>query len=298
MVNLEWYRTFKYVYEYGSLTVASKKLYMSQPGVGKQISALEAEVGKQLFERTSRKLLPTEYGKFLYGQVVGFIEGLEKAEQKFRRGSNKSCPSLVVGCSYDFFIQFIRDKLPSINMYLTFKFGEVEELVELLDKGKIHLMVSNKEYAGYAHDFSMILSGNLKLCTSSKLYEEAPYKKITSENTKEIQQWLHAQTWYAYDNELPFIVNFWKSKFNSRPQIMAKYVFPSSKDIVSILENGEGLSVLPDYVCGDLVKEEKIKVIFESEFEPDYKLFWVNKKTTDYHYEINLLTKALNLDEY
>ena len=54
MVNLEWYRTFKAVYQTGSLTAASKALFISQPNVSQHLSALEAHVGKQLFERKPR----------------------------------------------------------------------------------------------------------------------------------------------------------------------------------------------------------------------------------------------------
>lgn len=293
MVNLEWYRTFKYVHDYGSFTMAAEKLYMSQPGVGKQITALEAQVGKQLFERSGRRLLPTEYGKFLYSQVVGYLEGLEKAEQKFKRGSNKNCPSLVIGCPHDFFSYFIRDKIADINMYLTFKFGEGEELKDFLEKDKIHLMVSDSEHTNLNHQFSEISKGNLKLYASYDLYREVPFERITKDNSKDVQHWLSKQVWYAYDNELSYILDFWKMYFNSRPQIMAKYVFPSFMDIAVALEIGKGLTVLPDYIGELFVEQGKLAPIFEN--GPEHTLFWVNKKNTDYHYEINLLKEALNL---
>ncbi|MFI0429338.1 LysR family transcriptional regulator [Mariniflexile sp. HMF6888] len=295
MVNLEWYRTFTYVYEYGSLTTASQKLYMSQPGVGKQIAALESEVGKQLFERTTRKMLPTEYGKFLYSQIAVFIEGLEKAEQKFRRGSSKNCPSIVVGCSYDFFHQFILKKIPEINMFLTFKFGDMEELITYLEKDKIHLMVSDREYSGYDHNFSLIKESKLSLYASKKLYKDAPFEKIDKKNSKEIQQWLSEQLWYAYDNDLPNITAFWKANFNSRPQVKAKYVFPSFRDIVTMMDIGHGLAVLPDYIGINAVKNGVIKPMFINSKKTNCNLLWVNKRTTNYHYEINLLTDALNI---
>ena len=293
MVNLEWYRTFKYVYDYGSFTMAAEKLYMSQPGVGKQITALEAQVGKQLFERSGRRLLPTEYGKFLYSQVVGDLEGLEKAEQKFKRGSNKNCPSMVIGCSHDFFSYFIRDKIVDINMYLTFKFGDGKELKDFLEKDKIHLMVSDSEHTNFNHQFSEISKGNLKLYASHDLYREVPFERITKDNSKDVQHWLSKQVWYAYDNELPYILDFWKMYFNNRPQIMAKYVFPSFTDIAVALEIGKGLTVLPDYIGERFVEQGKLVPILEN--GPEHTLFWVNKKNTDYHYEINLLKEALNL---
>ncbi|MGL5890647.1 MAG: LysR family transcriptional regulator, partial [Bacteroidia bacterium] len=242
MISLEWYRTFKCIYECGSLTLASQKLFMSQPGVSKQLSALEADIGKILFERTPRKLLPTEYGKFLYSQIIGYVEGLESAEKKFRRGSNKNCPSIVVGCSYDFFKQGWIDKIAWFNMYITFKFGKRDELAEMLEKGQIHLLVSEEKYADYNHDFSLLTEGKLKLIVSAKM-TDIPFTQLNSKNAKEIQKWLSSQLWYAYDNDLTFIKDFWKENFNTRPQIMAKYVFPSFKDIVHVLEKSKGLTI-------------------------------------------------------
>ncbi|WP_246485071.1 LysR family transcriptional regulator [Chitinophaga qingshengii] len=46
MVNLEWYRTFKAVYQAGSLTAASKVLFISRPNVSRHLSLLGAYVGK------------------------------------------------------------------------------------------------------------------------------------------------------------------------------------------------------------------------------------------------------------
>jgi len=69
MINFEWYRTFKTIYECDSISEASKKLFMTQPGVSKQLSALEGRIRKKLFVRTARKTIPTEYGKFLYTQM-------------------------------------------------------------------------------------------------------------------------------------------------------------------------------------------------------------------------------------
>ena len=69
MINLEWLRTFISIYECNNLTEASKKLNMTQPGVSKHLAALESHIGKKLFDRTTRKLVPTEYGDFLYSQI-------------------------------------------------------------------------------------------------------------------------------------------------------------------------------------------------------------------------------------
>lgn len=50
----------------GSLSKAAARLYTTQPNVSKVIGALEKELGSPLFERTSRGLRLTPYGKSIY----------------------------------------------------------------------------------------------------------------------------------------------------------------------------------------------------------------------------------------
>ena len=76
---------------------------------------------------------------------------------------------------------------------------------------------------------------------------------------------------------------------------MAKYVFPSSKDIIEALKYGQGLTVLPDYVGCDEVKDKSIRHLFSRAKQPDYKAYWVYKQTTQYLHEIRLLINALNI---
>ena len=81
MVNLEWYRTFKYIYKTGTLTGAAEVLFISQPGVSLHLSSLESYVGYKLFDRTSRKMIPTEKGKVLYNFITEAATKLEEAEK-------------------------------------------------------------------------------------------------------------------------------------------------------------------------------------------------------------------------
>ena len=74
MVNLEWFRTFKTIYETGSLTSAASQLFISQPGVSLHLNSLEAHVGNKLFDRGTRKMIPTEHGNMLYNSIVDAIK--------------------------------------------------------------------------------------------------------------------------------------------------------------------------------------------------------------------------------
>ncbi len=46
--NLEWFRTFKAIYETGTLSAAAQQLFISQPGVSLHLNSLEAYTGYKL----------------------------------------------------------------------------------------------------------------------------------------------------------------------------------------------------------------------------------------------------------
>jgi DNA-binding transcriptional LysR family regulator len=76
MVNLEWYRSFVQVYRVGrTVSKASESLHLTQPAVSQHLAGLEANLGTLLFQRMSRRMVPTEVGRRLYTQVVvaGFV---------------------------------------------------------------------------------------------------------------------------------------------------------------------------------------------------------------------------------
>lgn len=70
-IKFDWNRAraFLVTAEEGSLSAAAKALDMTQPTVGRQVAALEAELGIVLFERTNSGLILTESGADLLVQV-------------------------------------------------------------------------------------------------------------------------------------------------------------------------------------------------------------------------------------
>ncbi|WP_194744381.1 LysR family transcriptional regulator [Thermaurantiacus tibetensis] len=59
------YRSFLAVIETGSLSAAARALGLTQPTLARHVDALEAEIGRDLFVRTPRGLVPTDAGAAL-----------------------------------------------------------------------------------------------------------------------------------------------------------------------------------------------------------------------------------------
>ena len=75
-------RSFLAVLDAGSLLGAAKLVGASQPTVGRRIEALEAQLGRTLFERTGRGLVPTEHARLIAGyarRMQGDADDLSRA---------------------------------------------------------------------------------------------------------------------------------------------------------------------------------------------------------------------------
>ena len=70
-ITFDWnqVRAFLATIEEGSLSAAARALHLTQPTLGRQVAALEEDLGVTLFERSGRHLLPTPVAKELAEHV-------------------------------------------------------------------------------------------------------------------------------------------------------------------------------------------------------------------------------------
>ena len=68
-LELRHFRYFKAVAEELSFRKAAEKLFISQPGLSKQIRQMEEAVGAKLFDRTKQKVKLTSAGIFLLEEI-------------------------------------------------------------------------------------------------------------------------------------------------------------------------------------------------------------------------------------
>ena len=86
MDRLDAMGLFVRVVDSGSFSAVARTLGVGQPAISKQIAALEAHLGAQLLQRTSRSLTLTEAGRDFYESAVRVIGDIEAAESRVGRG--------------------------------------------------------------------------------------------------------------------------------------------------------------------------------------------------------------------
>jgi len=86
MATLENILVFIRVVELGSFSAAGSSLRMSPAVVSYRIQSLERHLGCRLFNRTTRKLSPTEQGRAFYESSLEVREAVERAEARIANG--------------------------------------------------------------------------------------------------------------------------------------------------------------------------------------------------------------------
>jgi len=82
--RLKQLRAFCTIAKLGTLSRAAEALFLSQPSVSLQLSALEKELGARLIERRRRRVALTREGQALYDLALPLVEGLDALDQQFR----------------------------------------------------------------------------------------------------------------------------------------------------------------------------------------------------------------------
>ncbi len=79
----------------GSITQAAENLFMGQPNLSKAIMELEETLGFQIFERTSKGVIPTQKGVTFLVYAKNILAGIEKMEALSDRNSAAQTLSLA-----------------------------------------------------------------------------------------------------------------------------------------------------------------------------------------------------------
>ncbi|MCF4101920.1 LysR family transcriptional regulator [Gillisia sp. M10.2A] len=289
MVNLEWFRTFKAIYKTGTLTGAAKALFISQPGVSLHLNSLESYVGYQLFERTGRKMIPTEKGKVFYNFIVEPLKKLEEAEKNFQKSTVKELPTISVGMCFETFQITLEQYISSLPFNVIIRFGEYPEMLSNLDKGILDLIITPQKGTSASIEYEAFSSETIVLAGGGDIDENTFKKLLKKGDTAVLEIWIKKQKWYGTTGDMEHLFRFWQLNFNKNPDFRPNYIVPNLNSIVRCLSGGTGLAVIPDFLFKDEVEKDKIKVLWEGSPKLVNTLYFGNRKKTEYNNEIDLI---------
>jgi len=187
--NLNLYKIFYLTATAKSLSLAARKLFISQPAISKSIRKLEDNLGVTLFVRNSKGVTLTEEGLLLFRHVEKAFDALEFGEKEIFRMNILGMKQLRIGvsttlCKY-VLLPYLKDfvnEYPHIKILIqcqstnhTLKLLEEEKIdigligkpesakpIEFYSLGAIHdVFVSTKTYLDYLKQRTISENGSM-----------------------------------------------------------------------------------------------------------------------------------------
>lgn len=297
MMNLEWLRTFKTIYETGNLSTAAQTLFISQPGASLHLSSLESYTGYKLFERDTRKMVPTERGIILYNYIIHAVNKLVEAEEQFFGKSRINKPMISVGMSQEAFEHILEPHMATLPFNLILRFGDDTLLLQELKTGALDLILTTQQTSQAILDYTPFIKERLVLVCGST---SDTYQLDQLQDHNQVRQWLQTQLWYTTAADMSQLTHFWQTNFDSLPGFKPNYILPNSSTILRCLRNSMGFAVMPDFLCKKEIANKTVKLAWEGTQPVENTLYFAKRKKSNYSNEIGqleqLLTKSIGGD--
>ncbi|RBL91199.1 LysR family transcriptional regulator [Chitinophaga flava] len=295
MINFEWYRTFKAIYQTGTLTGAAQELFISQPNVSQHLAALEAYICHPLFERQPRRMVPTDYGKLLYTQIIEAVEKLESVEADFRHSCAQPMPLTCIGAPKEFFQMVIAPRISDVDAGFIFEFGPAKTMLEKVIKGDMYFTLSSTTGSEKNIVYEPVMEERFVLVGSPGLDTAAFQKAVRKKDLAAAEAWLYEQQWYTYSSDLSVVRCFWQENFHKRPIIKPRLVIPDFDGILKALITGNGVTIAADYLVKDLVRKKELKLLWEGAEPVVNTIYLVYDKTKVTTRQVETVKKLLHL---
>ena len=152
-LNLNLYKTFYDVAQYGSVSTASKYLNISQPAISRSIKKLEDDLNVTLFYRTLNGMVLTEKGKELLSYVEEACNSLRIGERTVMETGNLIKGKLSIGIPSDVAAFYLFDKIKKFNeeypnIEITIYSRCSAELIKLLENHEIDMVIDTSPICG------------------------------------------------------------------------------------------------------------------------------------------------------
>lgn len=291
--DLEWFRTFKAVFETGTMSDAAKELSISQPGVSLHLNALEAYIGFPLFKRNTRKMVPNERAKILYQEVCDSLMKLEEVERKFGKKKKGGRSTLSVGMYASLYRQCLEAHIPDLDFNVIMHLETTENLIPLLAHGSVDLAVLNQEIPLRNVCYEPL--GTVRFVLVAGPETDLSGFSGMPDQKKKLSQWLESQLWYNTTDREQFNL-FWKENFGRNPDFAPNHILPDKYSIIRCLSGGKGVAVLPEYLCRDVIEKEELLKLWEGYHPIESTLYFGYRKNQALSDEISRVKSLIKAE--
>ncbi len=139
-MNLDSLDVFAEVMQTGSFAEVARRRDVDPSSVSRTIAALEAEIGIRLFQRTTRRLAPTEAGRIYFQRIEPLLGELDRASAEARDLAASPSGTLRVTASVAFghavvapLLPALRSQYPDLGLELILSDAAIDLVAERID---------------------------------------------------------------------------------------------------------------------------------------------------------------------
>ena len=265
-MDLRNLNTFMQTAELNSFTRAAEKLGYSQPTISFQIKQLEQELGVQLFERIGHTVSLTQKGR----EILSYAQRIvQLSDEMSNSGKTEEIPAdtLHIGMAeslcqiliIDEFSSF-RQNYPQLSLCVTT--ASTEDLLKLLDHNEVDLICTMDHHL-YDINYQIISEEKIPahfICSASH--------PLAHKQNLDIRELLN-EPFMLTEKRMSYRRMMDEQLAKHSLEITPVLEFSNPSQITQLVENGQGLSFLPDYVTKPFLEKGTICYLDVPEFQID-----------------------------
>jgi DNA-binding transcriptional LysR family regulator len=250
-------RTFVEVYRQRSISAASRTLNLTQPAVSQHIAGLEVAVGRRLFERQANGVIPTAAADDLAADIGDKLDAAEAALSSAKARSMDVSGSLHIIGHADFMAEVISQRLLPLlqsGIRVHMHTGDGELIKQMLLEGHCDLGITAHPVTDKRLKSELLQCAKLQAVAATAIVQ-----RLLA--AADLAQALAGEPLLSYNLELPLIDNWLKRNHMDDKGVIPSVVSQDLRALRRVLSGGFGWTVMPVYLCQDLLDQQVLSVI-------------------------------------
>ncbi|SCE81129.1 DNA-binding transcriptional regulator, LysR family [Micromonospora purpureochromogenes] len=285
-VPLDLLRSFLAVHRSGSITAAAELLGLAQPTVTAQLRALEEAVGRPLFDRVPRGVLPTPAGDELARRVADPLDRLDAV-----LADDPATPyprTVFLGGPAEFLAELALPAVAGLvaeGLELRVSAGLPEQLLDDVAAGRLDLVVSSVRPRRRGLAAEPLYDEEFALVAAPAWGERLP-DPVTPQALRDVSL-------VAYAEEAPILRRWWRTVFDTRLTRTPNLVVADLRAVLAAVVAGAGASVLPTYLCRGELASGALRPLSSPAVPPLNTLFLAARPAVAGRREVQAVRRAL-----
>ncbi len=249
---------FTEVFRQGSFAVVARQRNINPSSISRSISNLEADLGFRLFQRTTRKLAPTEAGRLYFSRIQNVIEELDRAHEQAHELVNKHMGVLRVSACTSFgprILSRILPKLKSEYPELTIDLVLSDQQIDIIEE-KIDLCIRFGSRPKGDFIASRLFGRKLHVC-ASPLFIKNNGAPRTPKDLELFDCLLFSAPNYG---------NIWKYRKAKRAastiSVSGRLITSHGQTLTTCATSGMGIAMLPNWLCDNEIASGELVNLF------------------------------------